>query len=148
MLLFYLANIIHHFFDLQPDFVYRDDHPDLFTETAEEQTLQDISAIVIGGEIKKIVATNTTLGFRIRQILEGHIAKAEDSWLMKRKNPKVAKIHPNLIARHESQGHLFLFLAWVSAEIFENLKLVFRAKTVSARSMRDRDSFFHGGSSL
>lgn len=73
-----IANIIAHFFDLQADFIYKD-HVDLFTEIDNGQTLEEISAIVIGREIKKICAGNRNLLNRLKQILQSHIVQKEES---------------------------------------------------------------------
>lgn len=73
-----IANIIAHFFDLQADFIYKD-HVDLFAEVNNEQTLDEISAIVIGREIKKICGANKNLLNRLKQILQSHIDQKEES---------------------------------------------------------------------
>jgi predicted nucleotidyltransferase len=77
-----IADIIHHFFDLQPDVIY-DEHSDLFINDSEDTTLQEISAIVIGREIKKIIASNVALSKRIQSILKVHIDKKEESTFVK-----------------------------------------------------------------
>ena len=71
-----IANILSHFFDLQADLIY-DEHTDLFED--EERTLEDISAIVIGREMKKICASNEELLIRLKQILKTHIEQKEKS---------------------------------------------------------------------
>lgn len=71
-----IASIIEHFFDLQADLIY-EKHCDLFGD--DELTLEEISAFVIGREIKLIVEGNRTLLERLRNILEGHVAKNEKS---------------------------------------------------------------------
>ena len=73
-----IANITAHFFDLQADFIYSK-HADLFTEIDNEQTLEEISAIVIGREIRKICAANEILLGRLKQILQSHIGKNDES---------------------------------------------------------------------
>ncbi len=73
-----IANIIAHFFDLQADFIYGE-HNDLFTEIDNEQTLEEISSIVIGREIKKICAANESLLGRLTQILRSHIGQNDES---------------------------------------------------------------------
>jgi len=73
-----IANIIAQFFDLQADLIYRE-HVDLFTEIDSEQTLEEISAKVIGREIKKICATNQNLLGRLKQILQSHIDQNDES---------------------------------------------------------------------
>jgi predicted nucleotidyltransferase len=71
-----VANIISHFFDLQAELIYRE-HADLFEK--EERTLEEISAIVIGREIKKICASNEHLLSRLSNILKAHIKQKEKS---------------------------------------------------------------------
>ena len=71
-----IASILNHFFDLQADLIY-EKHNDLFGD--DTVTLEEISASVIGREIKKIVGGNTTLLHRLINILEGHIAMKEKS---------------------------------------------------------------------
>ncbi|HEY4194896.1 MAG TPA: hypothetical protein VGM63_05140 [Mucilaginibacter sp.] len=71
-----IINIISHFFDLQSDLIY-EYHADLFTGGALE--LEDISAIVISREIKKIVKGNKALATRINAILEGFLNTNEKS---------------------------------------------------------------------
>jgi len=73
-----IANIIDHFFDLQADLIYGN-RVDLFEDENDQRTLQDISAIVIGREIKQICAGNNSLLERIRNILKAHIQLAENS---------------------------------------------------------------------
>jgi len=73
-----IANIIDHFFDLQADLIYRN-HVDLFEDENDRRSLQDISAIVIGREIKQICTGNNSLLERIQKILKSHIQMAETS---------------------------------------------------------------------
>ncbi len=73
-----IANIIDHFFDLQADLIYGK-HVDLFKDENDPRTLQDISAVVIGREIKEICAGNARLLERLQKILQDHIDRAEDS---------------------------------------------------------------------
>jgi len=73
-----IANIITHFFDLQADLIYTK-HNDLFTEIDNDQTLEEISSIVIGREIKKICAANEILLNRLKQILQSHIDQNDES---------------------------------------------------------------------
>ena len=63
---------------MQADFIYKD-HVDLFTEVDNGQTLEEISAIVIGREIKKICAGNQNLLNRLKQILQSHIDQKVES---------------------------------------------------------------------
>lgn len=78
-----IADIIHHFFDLQPTLIYSEEHLDLFSDDGEEKTLQEISAVVIGREIKKIVSSNVGLAERIQLILQTHIDQKEESPFVK-----------------------------------------------------------------
>ena len=73
-----IANIIDHFFDLQADLIYGN-HVDLFEDENDRRSLQDISAIVIGREIKQICTGNNSLLERIQNILKAHIQMAETS---------------------------------------------------------------------
>jgi predicted nucleotidyltransferase len=77
-----VANIIEHFFDLQADFIYNN-HADLFSDEDNDQTLQEIAAIVIGREIKAICAGNISLRKRVQRILDIHIGANEDSTFVK-----------------------------------------------------------------
>ncbi len=78
-----IADIIHHFFDLQPKLIYSEGHLDLFSDDVEDKTLQEISAVVIGREIKKIISANANLTERIKQILLNHIEKQDESTFIK-----------------------------------------------------------------
>ena len=78
-----IADIIHHFFDLQPNLIYSEEHLDLFSDDGEDKPLQEISAVVIGREIKKIVSSNVGLAKRIQLILQTHIDKKEESQFVK-----------------------------------------------------------------
>jgi len=71
-----IINIMLHFFDLQADLIY-ESHADLFG--GEEMELEEIATIVIGREMKKIVATNEDLSKRITGILEGLLSTKENS---------------------------------------------------------------------
>ena len=73
-----IAGIVTHFFDLQADLIY-DNHADLFTDEKDERALEEISAIVIGREIRKICALNEPLMERLMSILQTHIELAEES---------------------------------------------------------------------
>lgn len=73
-----IAGIIDHFFDLQTDLIYTE-HSDLFENEQESQEFEDISATVIGKEIKKICETNKPLLARLQRILQAHISLAEKS---------------------------------------------------------------------
>jgi len=78
-----IADIIHQFFDLQPTLIYSEEHLDLFSDDVEEKTLLEISSVVIGREIKKIISTNANLSERIKQILQNHIDKQDESLFIK-----------------------------------------------------------------
>ena len=71
-----IASIIDHFFDLQADLIY-EKHNDLFGD--DTVTLEEISASVIGREIKHIVGENITLLDRLTSILNVHIEMNEKS---------------------------------------------------------------------
>jgi hypothetical protein len=74
-----IAGIIQHFFDLQSDLIYNH-HSDLFTDTTDENTdMAEISAFVVGREIKRMIRNNDELLNRIKNILEKHIAQREES---------------------------------------------------------------------
>ena len=72
-----LANIIYHYFDLNANLIY-EQHADLFSEE-EEKPLQEISATVIGREIKKLCISNPMLILRIETMLKKHIEWKEKS---------------------------------------------------------------------
>lgn len=76
-----VGNILRHFFDLQTDLIYSDAYNDLFT--TEIDTIEEISAIVIGREIKKIVQTNPSLHQRLKTILQTHIRLQEESMFVR-----------------------------------------------------------------
>lgn len=67
-----IANIIQHYFDLQADLIY-EKHADLFLQDTDP-SLEEISASVIGREIKKICGNNQPLLLRIQTILQAHTA--------------------------------------------------------------------------
>jgi predicted nucleotidyltransferase len=71
-----IANVMTHYFDLQADLIY-EEHNDLFAE--EERTLEEIAAIVIGREVKKIAVGNTSLLTRLKTILSREIDRKEGS---------------------------------------------------------------------
>lgn len=71
-----IANIINHYFDLQAEMIY-ENHADLFTD--EEESLNEISANVVGREIYKIVATNQSLHQRLINIISKQIESKNDS---------------------------------------------------------------------
>lgn len=72
-----IANIITHFFDLQADFIYGN-HIDLFQEE-NDLDLEDISAIVIGREIKAVALNNPGLLQRLQTILKTQLEKQDES---------------------------------------------------------------------
>ncbi len=71
-----IANILLHFFNLHSDLIY-EWHNDLFGDV--ERELENIGAIVLGREIKKIIAANAALSLRFKGILDVHITLAEKS---------------------------------------------------------------------
>jgi predicted nucleotidyltransferase len=73
-----IAGIIQHFFDLQADLIY-EYHNDLFAEGAPERTLEEIAAVVIGREMKKMCVDNQYLHDRLAVILTMQINKAQNS---------------------------------------------------------------------
>ncbi|MBN8718134.1 MAG: nucleotidyl transferase AbiEii/AbiGii toxin family protein [Sediminibacterium magnilacihabitans] len=78
-----IADIIHHFFELHPTLIYSEEHFDLFSEDVEDKSLQEISATVIGREIKKIISSNQSLTERLIRILQDHIEQEEESPFVK-----------------------------------------------------------------
>lgn len=78
-----IANIINHFFDLHADLIYSN-HVDLFADHENDgRSLQDISSIVIGREIKGIAASNKMLLERLQQIVISHLEKGDESIFIK-----------------------------------------------------------------
>ncbi len=77
-----IANIIENFFDLNADYIYAQ-HVDLFSEIDNDQTLEEVSAIVIGREVRKICAQNEVLLERLKQILDSHIQLKENSMFIR-----------------------------------------------------------------
>tara|TARA_R110002124_G_scaffold106373_2_gene258038 strand:+ start:261 stop:1019 length:759 start_codon:yes stop_codon:yes gene_type:complete len=71
-----IGNILLNFFPLHQDLIYSI-HLDMFGE--QERTLENISAIVLGREIKKIVSSNASLIDRLNRILNDHISSGEKS---------------------------------------------------------------------
>jgi predicted nucleotidyltransferase len=72
-----IANLINNYFDLQADFIY-EYHADLFSmdnEELAEQSLEEISANVIGRELKKITGKNSVLLERIKGIIEKNLSQ-------------------------------------------------------------------------
>ena len=73
-----VAGIIEYFFGLQADLIYSR-HLDLFTDSEKDQNLQEMSAIVIGREMREIIGENKPLLERVKRILEIHINEKEES---------------------------------------------------------------------
>ena len=76
-----IANIISLYFDLQADLIYSE-HSDVFLVSEEQLntvSLQEIAAMVIGREIKKVIDENEYLLERIKRILDDHIGQGEKS---------------------------------------------------------------------
>ncbi|OJV13256.1 MAG: hypothetical protein BGO21_15110 [Dyadobacter sp. 50-39] len=71
-----IGNILVNFFDMHQDLIYSN-HLDMFDE--QERTLENISGIVLGREIKKIVLSNANLIDRSKRILIDHINFGEES---------------------------------------------------------------------
>jgi len=74
-----IGNIIMNFFLLHDTIIY-DFHNDLFEQ---ERNLENISAIVIGREMKKITGINSSLFNRLENILNIHISTSDDSKLVR-----------------------------------------------------------------
>jgi predicted nucleotidyltransferase len=76
-----IANIINLYFELQADLIYTE-HSDIFLVSEEQLStvsLQEIAAMVIGREIKKVIDKNELLLRRIKGILDGHVSQGEKS---------------------------------------------------------------------
>jgi len=73
-----IANIIEHFFDLQEYLIYNN-YSDEFLNEDDPRTLEEISATVIGREIKGMLSNNKSLHERVVGILEEHIKLADES---------------------------------------------------------------------
>lgn len=73
-----IANIIEHFFDLQQDLIYNN-YSDEFINDTDPRTLEEISATVIGREIKAMLGNNKPLHERVIAILQEHIEQADKS---------------------------------------------------------------------
>lgn len=76
-----VGNILHNYFHLETDLIYSDSHNDLFEQ--DEKTIDEISAIVIGKEIKKIINTNEALLQRVTTILKTHIQEKENNMFVR-----------------------------------------------------------------
>lgn len=73
-----IANILIHYFELEANHIY-EEHHDLFANDMSDQKLSEISAVVIGREIKKILGNNNALYKRINAIVNDHIFKGNHS---------------------------------------------------------------------
>lgn len=76
-----ITNIIDNYFDLQTEFIY-ENHSDIFIgseDEIEKMSLQELGAIVIGREIKRMAGVNPELLNRLISILKTQIASAESS---------------------------------------------------------------------
>jgi len=71
-----IGNILIHFFTLHEDLIY-DFHNDLFGE--QERQLENIAAIVLGREMRKIIGENIGLLARLEKILSSNIGNAAGS---------------------------------------------------------------------
>lgn len=76
-----VGNILRNYFDLQIDLIYSEEYADLFTE--EIGGIEEVSSIVIGSEIKKIIQSNEQLHKRLITILQTHIQQKEDSMFVR-----------------------------------------------------------------
>ena len=73
-----IANILLCYFDLQADFIY-DHHADLFDDGIPgPDNLENISAIVIGRELRRISRNNLNLQQRLTSILTKQLQQAEN----------------------------------------------------------------------
>ena len=72
-----IAGIIRHFFELHSELIY-DQHIDLFNSN-EIPELEEIAALVIGREMKKICIQNDSLKQRLNRILDQEINKDSSS---------------------------------------------------------------------
>jgi len=77
-----IINIVNHYFNLQSDFIY-ENHADLFGDENQDITLEEISAMVIAREIKKMIKENKVLSLRLIRILSEHLVLAEESALIR-----------------------------------------------------------------
>jgi predicted nucleotidyltransferase len=76
-----IANLIANYFELQADLIY-EHHADLFSiddDALAAQSLQEIAAMVIGREIKKIIQPNLELWQRIKSIVTNFLEQQENS---------------------------------------------------------------------
>lgn len=73
-----IAGIVQHFFELQSDLIY-ENHHNLFAEGQPDRELEDIAAIVIGREMRRICMENPALKDRVEAILATHIEKGQAS---------------------------------------------------------------------
>ncbi|GAA3937865.1 nucleotidyl transferase AbiEii/AbiGii toxin family protein [Chitinophaga oryziterrae] len=73
-----ISNIIAHYFEMQSDLIYNE-HNDLFITGQLDKSLEQIAGIVIGREIKKIIAENGELTQRVSNILTRHSKEEEKS---------------------------------------------------------------------
>jgi predicted nucleotidyltransferase len=76
-----VGNILRNYFDLQTDLIYKEEYAVLFTE--EIGSMVEVSSIVIGSEIKKIIQSNEQLHKRLITILQTHIQQKEDSMFVR-----------------------------------------------------------------
>lgn len=77
-----IAIIIEYYFDLMADQIYAG-HAEEFTDGNNPRTLQQISARIIGKEIKSICKANQPLQERCKQILNDHIVAGKNSLLIR-----------------------------------------------------------------
>jgi len=77
-----IINIIEHYFNLQSEFIY-ENHADLFGGDDEDITLEEISAMVVGREIKKMIKENADLNSRLSRIISEHLDQMDKSALIR-----------------------------------------------------------------
>jgi predicted nucleotidyltransferase len=76
-----IGNILNHFFELENDLMYDQQHADLFQdkEALEKISVQEIASEIAGRIIREIIITNPSLLNRIILILNKHLQEAESS---------------------------------------------------------------------
>lgn len=77
-----IINIVEHHFNLQSEFIY-ENHADLFGGEDDDITLEEISAMVIGREIKKMIKENASLSSRLNRIISEHTELMDKSALIR-----------------------------------------------------------------
>jgi predicted nucleotidyltransferase len=90
-----VGNILRNYFDLQSDLIYSDEYNDLFKR--EIKDIDEMSAIVIGREINKIIKSNAELYQRIIMILDQHICQEEVSMFVRQMGEENIQATVNLL---------------------------------------------------